>query len=140
GTILHALARFDPLPQIKGPTPDVAPPRAAIARDPQVAGAAASVVRILGTACGLGVEGSGWVAGNGLVVTNAHVVAGEDDTTVQIQGAGPHLGATSVWFDPRNDVAVLRVPGAAGTPALSQDVNAAVGTSGAILGFPENGP
>jgi hypothetical protein len=88
GTILNALARIDPLPTISGPSPDVAAPQPAIARDPQVAAAAASVVRVLGTACGLGVEGSGWVAGDGLVVTNAHVVAGEDDTTVQIRGAG----------------------------------------------------
>ena len=43
------------------------------------------MVRVLGTACGLGVEGSGWVAAPGLVVTNAHVVAGEDDTTVTTQ-------------------------------------------------------
>jgi S1-C subfamily serine protease len=74
------------------------------------------------------------------VVTNAHVVAGEDDTSVQLQGTGPRLSATAVAFDPRNDVAVLRVPGAAGTPALDLDVNAAVGTPAAILGFPENGP
>ena len=72
--------------------------------------ARASVVRVLGTACGLGVQGSGWVAGNGLVVTNAHVVAGQDDTTVQIGGAGERLDAQAVHFDPRNDLAILRVP------------------------------
>ena len=141
GALIHALARFDPFPEITGgPPPNVAPPNSRIARDPQVRSAGRSVVKVLGNACGLAIEGSGWVAGNGLVVTNAHVIAGEDDTAVQIQGAGPHLGATAVWFDPRNDVAVLRVPAAAGTPALSLDVNAAVGASGAILGFPENGP
>ena len=47
---------------------------------------ARSVVKVLGTACGLGVEGSGWVAGDGLVVTNAHVVAGQDDTRVLLRG------------------------------------------------------
>ena len=50
-------------------------------RDPRHAAASArrapSVVRVVGTACGLGIEGSGWVAAPGLVVTNAHVVAGE---------------------------------------------------------------
>ena len=51
-----------------------------------------SVVRVLGTACGLGVEGSGWVARPGVVVTNAHVVAGESDTTVQLEGVGAHYG------------------------------------------------
>ena len=56
--------------------------RSRATRDVQAAGR--SVVRVLGTACGLGVQGSGWVAGNGIVVTNAHVVAGQDDTTVQL--------------------------------------------------------
>src|SRR4051794_1545692 len=141
GALIHALARFDPFPEITGaPPPDVAPPTSRIARDPDVRAAGRSVVKVLGNACGLAIEGSGWVAGTGLVVTNAHVVAGEDDTTVQVQGAGPHLGATAVWFDPRNDIAILRVPGAAGTPRLGLDVNAPVGTAGAILGFPENGP
>ncbi len=81
GPILHALDRVDPAPSIIGPATPVAVPDPAIAADPDVVGAEGSVVRVLGTACGLGVEGSGWVAGPGLVVTNAHVVAGEDDTT-----------------------------------------------------------
>jgi len=141
GSLLHLLARFDPFPQITGgPPPDVAPPTSRIARDPQVRAAGRSTVRVLGNACGLAVEGSGWVGGSGLVVTNAHVVAGENDTTVQLRGTGPHYDATAVWFDSRNDVAVLRVPAIAGTPALRLDVNASVGTSGAILGYPENGP
>src|SRR5687767_14071681 len=55
GPILNALARFDPLPQITGPAPDVRPPTARIARDPEVRAAGDSVVRVLGTACGLGV-------------------------------------------------------------------------------------
>src|SRR3954453_8374259 len=140
GALLKALARFDPFPSIRGPAANVPPPNSKIARDPQVRAAGRSVVRVLGTACGLGIEGSGWIAPGGLVVTNAHVVAGEDDTTVQQQGVGPHLDAQPVWFDPRNDVAILRVPALAGAPSLSLHVNAAPGTSAAILGFPENGP
>ena len=73
--------------------------------------AAASVVRVLGTACGLGIEGSGWVAAPGYVVTNAHVVAGESDTVVQVGGSPPGLPAQPVVFDPHDDIAVLRVPG-----------------------------
>ncbi len=65
GPILKALARFDPLPQIDGPRRTCAPPNARIARDPEVRAAGDSVVRVLGTACGLGVQGSGWVAGDG---------------------------------------------------------------------------
>src|SRR3954470_3478110 len=111
GPILNALARFDPFPHIDGPEADVPAPSAAVARDPEVGAASAGVVRVLGTACGLGVEGSGWVAGDGLVVTNAHVVAGEQDTVVQERGVGLRLDATPVAFDPTNDVAVLRVAG-----------------------------
>jgi S1-C subfamily serine protease len=140
GTILNALARFDPFPQIAGPAPGVAPPTAKIARDPQVRAAGNSTVRVLGTACGLGVEGSGWVARAGVVVTNAHVVAGESDTTVQVQGTGTHHHAEAIWFDPENDVAILRVEGIGGVQPLQLNVSAKPGTSGAILGFPENGP
>ncbi len=140
GPILKALARFDPLPQIDGPRADVAPPNARIARDPEVRAAAASVVRVLGTACGLGVQGSGWVAGDGVVVTNAHVVAGQDDTTVQVGGDGPIADAEAIWFDARNDLAILRAPDVAGVPALRLRANAPAGTAAAILGFPHNGP
>jgi S1-C subfamily serine protease len=115
-------------------------PDAAIARDPQVAAAARSVVRVLGTACGLGVQGSGWVAGKGLVVTNAHVIAGQEDTTVQLGGEGANVDAEAVWFDPDNDLAILRAPGAAVAPALSMNVSAEPGASAAVLGFPEDGP
>jgi len=139
GPILQALARFDPFPEIDGPRPDVRPPDSRIARDPQVRRAGGSVVRILGTACGLGVQGSGWVAGDGVVVTNAHVVAGQDDTTVELHGEGPSVDAQAVWYESRNDLAILRAPGLAGTPALPMDVDAAPGTSAAVLGFPENG-
>ena len=140
GPILQALARFDPFPEIAGPAPQVGPPDAAIARDPDVARAGRSVVKVLGTACGLGVQGSGWIAADGVVVTNAHVVAGQDDTTVQVRGQGPRLDAQAIWFDPRNDLAILRVPGASGAPRLRLHVNAEPGASAAILGFPENGP
>ena len=140
GPILNALARFDPFPHIDGPEADVPAPRAAVARDPEVRAAGASVVRILGTACGLGIEGSGWVAAPGIVVTNAHVVAGEDDTSVQIRGTGPHLDADAVAFDSKNDIAVLRVSELGDVPALSFAPDPASGSDGAVLGFPENGP
>src|SRR5215211_6843554 len=138
GPLLNALARFDPFPRIDGPEARVAPPRAGIARDPEVQAAGASVVKVLGTACGLGVEGSGWVAGDGLVVTNAHVVAGQEDTRVLLRVREPGLRATAVAFDPRNDVAVLRVAGLA-APALPLADSPRAGTSAAVLGFPRNG-
>ena len=140
GPILQALARFDPFPSISGPSANVPPPDLKIARDPDVAAARRSVVRVLGTACGLGVQGSGWVARPGVVVTNAHVVAGQDDTTVQVGGEGPGLDAEAIWFDPRNDLSILRVPGASGVPSLRMNVSAESGTAAAVLGFPQNGP
>ncbi|MGB2710431.1 MAG: trypsin-like peptidase domain-containing protein, partial [Conexibacter sp.] len=110
-----------------------------VLRTPGVRAAAPGVVRVLGTACGLGVEGSGWVAAPGLVVTNAHVVAGEHDTVVQARGSGPGLAARVVRFDPRNDVAVLRVEGLAAV-SLPLAEQPGAGTAGAILGYPLNGP
>jgi S1-C subfamily serine protease len=139
GPILNSLRRLDPFPQIEGPEARVDAPTPGIARDPDVQEAAASVVKVLGSACGLGVAGSGWVAGDGLVVTNAHVVAGERDTHVLLGGREPGLPAQAVHFDPRNDVAILRVAQLAADPLpLARDPSA--GTSAAILGFPLNGP
>jgi trypsin-like peptidase/colicin V production protein len=139
GPLLNALARFDPLPSLNGPSADVPAPDSRVARDPQVRTAGHSVVRVLGTACGLGVQGSGWVGADGIVVTNAHVVAGETDTTVQVQGVGPHLPARAIWFDPHDDIALLRVSGLGGVPALHTASNTSAGRSGAVLGFPHDG-
>lgn len=139
GPILNAIARFDPFPTLDGPTPSVPAPRAAIAREAGVRAAAASVVRVTGTACGLGVEGSGWVAAPGVVVTNAHVVAGQDDTVVQVRGDGPKLEARAVTYDVKNDIAVLRVDGLE-APALAFAGDTSSGVGGAVLGFPRNGP
>lgn len=139
GPILNALARLDPAPSVSGPAPDLAPPPPAIARGRAVRAAGDSVVRVLGTACGLGVEGSGWVAGPGEVVTNAHVVAGEHDTVVEVGGHGPDLAATPIAFDARDDVAVLRVKGLA-QPALALAADPPAGRAAAILGYPRNGP
>jgi len=139
GSILNALARFDPFPSISGPPVDLPAPRAAIARDPDVLAAARAVVKIQGTACGLGVEGSGWIARPDVVVTNAHVVAGQRDTTVQLGGTGPQLAAHALVFDPGDDIAILRVDGLGGR-VLPIASSPRQGRSAAILGFPENGP
>jgi S1-C subfamily serine protease len=138
GPILHALARIDPLPSVRGPAANVSPPPPGIARAPAVNRASRSVVKVLGTACGLGIEGSGWVIAPHLVVTNAHVVAGESDTTVQVDGNPPGLNADVIDFDPHDDVAVLRVP-ALRAPALRMAANPQAGTPAAILGYPLDG-
>lgn len=140
GPLLNALARFDPFPSLDGPAADVSPPKAAVARDAEIQAASASVVRILGTACGLGQSGSGWIAGPGLVVTNAHVIAGAEDTTVQLRGDGEKFAAVPVALDPRNDIAILRVENLQGAPALPLADEAPSGRDAAVLGFPRNGP
>jgi S1-C subfamily serine protease len=139
-SVLKALARFDPFPRVTGPDANVAPPKGSVVRDPDIDAAGNSVVQILGNACGLGVAGSGWVAAPGVVVTNAHVVAGEQqgDTVVRTRG-GKRYAATAIAFDSRNDVAILRV---ADLPAraLSYSRAVKVGEPGAALGYPLAGP
>jgi S1-C subfamily serine protease len=136
--LLDALARVDPLPAVVGPVAVVPAPDPSLLSRPGVRRAAPSVVRVVGTACGLSVEGSGWVARPQTVVTAAHVVAGEHDTAVEVAGSRTQVRATVVAFDSRNDVAVLRVPGLV-APALAV-VDAVPGTGVAILGYPDDGP
>ena len=135
--LTRAVADLDPLPQIRGPKPDVAAPDGSIAADPEVRLASARTVRVSGMACGYGVEGSGWVAGRNLVVTNAHVVAGEVVTRVQPGGTGRPLRGEAVVFDERNDIAVLRVDGLGMSPLRLAAPRP--GEMAAVIGFPQNG-
>jgi S1-C subfamily serine protease len=97
-----------------------------------------STVKIEGQACGLTQEGSGFVVAPGLVVTNAHVVAGVARPQV-IDSRGVH-DATAVVYDPALDIAVLRVQ-ALTDPSLHLDPNmVGRGATGAVLGFPGGGP
>jgi S1-C subfamily serine protease len=137
-TILEALARIDPFPALGGPVADVPPPNPQVLGLPGVRQAAPSVVRIVGTACGLGIEGSGWVAARETIVTAAHVVAGERDTSVQPFGSNSRLAAQALAFDPTNDVAVLRVPGLRARPLPLADPRP--GAEVAVLGYPNDGP
>jgi S1-C subfamily serine protease len=96
-----------------------------------------STVRIFGVGCGGVQTGSGFVAGNGLVVTNAHVVAGIARPEVQ-DASGRHQ-STPVLFDPKLDIAVLRTTGLAGGPLTMAPGEAPAGQGGAALGFPGGG-
>ncbi|HEV2593555.1 MAG TPA: CvpA family protein [Gaiellaceae bacterium] len=131
-TVLRALNRVDPLQPIAGPAPPSTPPDTRALSSTTVRLARKSVFRILANACGLGVEGSGWVARPHIVVTAAHVVSGAND--IKVDGRA----ATALVVDRRNDVAVLRVAGLK-APALkiAQPVD---GHSVAILGYPGDGP
>jgi S1-C subfamily serine protease len=97
----------------------------------------ASVVRIRGLGCGGLVSGSGFVVGNGLVATNAHVVAGIRHPVVQ--DANGNHSASALWFDPNLDFAVLKVAGLAGKPLALTDRIADQGTPAAVLGYPGGG-
>jgi S1-C subfamily serine protease len=138
GPLLHALAHFDPLPSVRGPAAEVPAPTRGVLAARGVRRSEPSVVKIVGSACGLGIEGSGWVAGRDLVVTNAHVVAGESDTVVQPGGLPPGLPAQALVFDPHDDIAILHVPGLhERSLRLAPSVHS--GTSAAILGYPLDG-
>ena len=135
--LLDAIARVDPFLSIRGPEARVAPPNPALLASPGVKAARESVFRVTGSACGLGVAGSGWAAAPNLVVTNAHVVAGMKDARVDRRD-GEFRDAIVVAFDPRDDVAVLRVAGLGARPL--EAVEPVAGQSVAILGYPESGP
>ncbi|TSI16950.1 MarP family serine protease [Brevibacterium aurantiacum] len=100
-----------------------------------------SVVKVTTTAttCTTGSEGSGFVYSDGLIATNAHVVAGSTDLAVQVGGKGRPYSAEVVEFDSEADVAVLRVP-ELDAPALKFGSGLGPGDDSVVAGFPQNGP
>jgi S1-C subfamily serine protease len=111
--------------------PGDADERAAVQR------AGPSTVQVAGSGCGVIQEGSGFVAAPGIVVTNAHVVAGIASVFV-IDSTGRHATKT-LLFDPRLDIAVLRVPGLAAPPATIDPAVVGRGTTAVVLGYPGGG-
>jgi S1-C subfamily serine protease len=135
--LIDELVRIDPFQSLAGPAARVSAGDPALLNAGPVRAARRSVVRIVGLACGVGVEGSGWIVARGLVVTNAHVVAGIEHPLVDRQG-GRVRRSSVIGFDPTNDLALLRVPGLDGRPLrlAKPEANLPV----VVLGFPENGP
>jgi len=119
------------------PAEPVQPPSQAEARAAAEA-AAASTLQVIGPACDVIQEGSGFVAADGYVVTNAHVVAGMDDP--EVRSAEGLSDATTVLFDPDLDLAILSVPGATGPPLPLATEPLDRGAPGAVLGYPQGGP
>lgn len=118
------------------PAPDVGPPPADSGLSADLAQSVAdSTFRVEGEACGRLQEGSGFVAEPGVVVTNAHVVAGQDGTDL-IGVDGSRTPAQVVVFDPGSDLAVLMAD--VGAPALPVG-DGEEGTSGAVFGYPGGG-
>ena len=125
------------LEMITGPSVPSVPPSVGVLRNRRIHSSLTRVVKVLGTACGVGVEGSGWFAGRDLIVTAAHVVAGERGTVVEIPGDPDDHAATVVVFDAHNDIAVLRISGATARPLRLVDPQD--GASVVIAGYPLDG-
>jgi S1-C subfamily serine protease len=141
---LEALRRIvgdDPFPEVFDalrPAPDPGATPGASGLSTETADQVArSVVKVEGEACARIQEGSGFFVADDLVVTNAHVVAGEDDSQVELSD-GSTVDAVVVAFDPARDLAVLRTSGA-DRPALPLRAGAAADTGG-VFGRPGGGP
>jgi uncharacterized membrane protein required for colicin V production len=137
-SVLQALNRFDPLPLLPGLEEALPPPDASVLESEAALAAADSVLKVEGTACGVGTQGSGWVVRAGLVATNAHVVAGHEETRV-LAPNGQILPARAVHVDVSNDIALLRVRGLE-AGALVVETRADLPASVVLLGYPRNGP
>ncbi len=137
---LRRLLGDDPFPTVFDrlrPAPSVGPPPSSTGMTEATADAVLnSVVKVEGEACGHIQEGSGFFVASDLVVTNAHVVAGEDDTNIELAN-GRDADATVVAFDPQRDIALLRTD-ASGPPLPLDDGR--VGDAGGVFGHPGGGP
>ncbi|MGA5199810.1 MarP family serine protease [Streptomyces exfoliatus] len=123
------------------PINNVPAPDPQLATSPIAAQARHSIVKVVGTApsCGKVLEGSGFVFAPHRVMTNAHVVGGVSEPTVQVGGEGRTYDAKVVLYDWRRDIAVLDVP-SLNAPALRfANADASSGRSAIVAGFPENG-
>ncbi|MCB0862039.1 MAG: MarP family serine protease [Solirubrobacterales bacterium] len=137
GPLMQALHRIDPVPRFASSPGEIARPDNGTGSELAVKEAAQSVVKVSGTCQGYGVMGSGWAVGPDTFVTNAHVVAGQEDTTVE-SNDGQSAPATPIAFNTRNDIAILRADIDVPTlPALSR---ATRGTAAAVIGYPNDGP
>ncbi|WP_405553904.1 MarP family serine protease [Streptomyces sp. NBC_01171] len=133
-------------PQVFSPFSDeqireVQPPDPALASSAVATRAQRSIVKVTGTArsCGKVLEGTGFVFGDRRVMTNAHVVGGVDEPTVQIGGEGRTYDATVVLYDWRRDIAVLDVPDLKAPVLRFASEDAGSGDGAIVAGFPENG-
>ncbi|MEV6248288.1 MarP family serine protease [Streptomyces sp. NPDC051742] len=130
---------FDPF--VNEPITEVLPPDPALVGSPVAARAQRSIVKVVGTAqsCGKVLEGTGFVFADRRVMTNAHVVGGVDEPTVQIGGEGKTYDAKVVLYDWQRDIAVLDVPDLEATPLRFTEDDARSGDNAIVAGFPENG-
>ncbi len=142
---LRALFVGSDFPEILAPlapAPDtpVDPPDAALGGNGAAAAERASILKIraLAPSCSQQMEGSGFVVSDGIMVTNAHVVAGS--SSVRVQTDSQTLQATVVTYDPEVDLAVLSVPGLTAAPLEFASRPAAGGDDAIAAGYPLDGP
>lgn len=110
------------------------------AGSPELTAAAQSVVRVTGTAlqCGQSQTGTGFVVAPDRIVTNAHVVAGVTEPTVEAPN-GSVAGGRVVYFDPVDDLAVIATDGFE-VPVLTLGDTLSPGDDAAVQGYPFGGP
>lgn len=127
-------------PFAQTPVREVGPADPALLNSPVVAEAEDSVLKVRGqaTSCSRLLEGSSFVVAPERVITNAHVIAGTDEVSVETeQGV---LDAEVVRFDPGTDVAVLEVPGLEAPPLPLSPDQAETGEDVVAVGYPLDGP
>jgi S1-C subfamily serine protease len=112
---------------------------ASLAQDTAVSAAASETVKVVSSGCGGLIEGSGFPVAPGVILTNAHVVAGSHDSRIEIPGQAGSMAAAVVFFDPERDLALLRVPGLNLPPLTIDTSGGARATEGAVIGYPEGG-
>ena len=136
------VAGSDVVPELAEPIVEATPTADPTAPEPDSAIETAqdSVVRISGTAfvCGQNQTGSGFAVTADRVVTNAHVVSGLTEPSVEAPDGTVHAGRV-VYFDAERDLAVIAVDGAE-LPVLQTGAQMTDGDSGYIMGYPAGGP
>jgi len=125
----------DAFASLRPPQTSGDPPPAA--RTAGIMRASAVTLRIESEGCGGLLFGSGFPVPGNYVVTNAHVVAGARDHHVRLSNGGQRFAARVVWFDPKRDLALLRVPGLRLRPLTLADATPPV--PGAVIGYPGGG-
>lgn len=141
GSLQHLLSAV-PFPEVFAtlvpPLPGPVALPGDLAAHPAVAKIAGETVKVVSTGCGGLIEGSGFPVATGVVVTNAHVVAGGHAEEVDVPGRAAPMPAQVVYFNPQVDLALLRVPGLT-LPALAFATTASRGEQGAVIGYPGGG-
>jgi S1-C subfamily serine protease len=141
---MKALLNTSGLPEVlpqfgRTPIVNVAIPDAALAGDPVVAATRPSVLKIRGVApsCQKVLEGSGFVVAPNRVMSNAHVVAGSESVTVEVDGQTYDAGVVS--YDPSADISILDVPNLPSPPLQFDMQEAKTGTDAVVMGYPGGG-